>query len=255
MWVIGHAQVGWFLARAVRLGRRDRVLVTWCAAREASEVARAWRRHGGFATHLQGMAASEAAFKSRAPGHLVLHLATHGFVVGEGCGTARASARGVEVTSTLAGAAPAQGGENPLLLSGLALAGANHRMAADLDEEDGVLMAGEIASLDLAGVEWAVLSACDTGRGAVQAGEGVLGLRRAFQVAGARTAVMSLWAADDEATRQWMRALYDARLGLGLDTAECVRAASLSVLRSRRAKGVGMHPLSWGGFVAAGDWR
>ena len=54
--------------------------------------------------------------------------------------------------------------------------------------------------------------ACDTGVGEIKAGEGVFGLRRAFQVAGARTVVMSLWSVDDQAARAWMRALYEGRL-------------------------------------------
>ena len=62
-----------------------------------------------------------------------------------------------------------------------------------------------LTSLDLSGVEWAVLSACDTGLGDIKAGEGVFGLRRAFQVAGAKTVVMSVWAVEDESVRQWMK--------------------------------------------------
>ena len=84
---------------------------------------------------------------------------------------------------------PASVAENPLLLAGFALAGANRRQAAGVEDEDGILTAEEIASLDLSGVEWAVLSACDTGVGEVRAGEGVFGLRRAFQVAGAQTVI------------------------------------------------------------------
>ena len=146
-------------------------------------------------------------------------------------------------------------GENPLLLSGLAMAGANRRAAASADEEDGILTAEEVASLNLDGVEWAVLSACDTGLGEIKAGEGVFGLRRAFQVAGARTVIMSLWSVEDRAAMQWMRALYEGRLRRGLDTAEAVRAASLTVLAERRARGQSTHPFFWAGFVAAGDWR
>ena len=81
-------------------------------------------------------------------------------------------------------------------------------------------------SLNLGGVEWAVLSACDTGVGEISAGEGVFGLRRAFQVAGARTVIMSLWSVDDQATRAWMRALYEGRFQRKLATADAVHEAS-----------------------------
>ena len=67
-----------------------------------------------------------------------------------------------------------------------------------------MLTAEEVAALNLNGVEWAVLSGCDTGVGEVRAGEGVFGLRRAFQVAGARTVIMSLWPVEDQATVRWM---------------------------------------------------
>lgn len=144
---------------------------------------------------------------------------------------------------------------SPLLLSGLALAGANHRDSAAAGEEDGVLTAEEIAGLDLTGVEWAVLSACDTGVGEIQAGEGVFGLRRAIQVAGVRTVIMSLWPVDDQATRRWMAALYHGRLMLQQDTATAVREAALSELRARREAKESAHPFYWAAFVAAGDWR
>jgi CHAT domain-containing protein len=190
-------------------------------------------------TLLSDAAASEEAFKALAPGHGILHLATHGFFLGGRCDSA--------LDDSIAG-------ENPLLLSGLALAGANHRGAAGPDEEDGILTAEEIAALDLTGVRWAVLSACDTGVGHVRAGEGVFGLRRAFRVAGAGTLIMSLWSVDDEAAREWMRALYESRLS-GLGTSEAVRQASLSMIEARRHAGETTHPFFWGAFVAAGDWR
>jgi len=90
--------------------------------------------------------------------------------------------------------------------------------------------------------------------GKVVAGEGVLGLRRAFEVAGAGTLIMSLWKIDDEVTRDWMRHLYTGRLE-GMSTAEAVHSASLALIRERRAEGRTTHPFYWGAFVAAGDWR
>jgi CHAT domain-containing protein len=158
-------------------------------------------------------------------------------------------------TSAPAGASARIARENPLLSSGLILAGANHRNAATPDQDDGVLTAEEVAALDLRGVEWAVLSGCDTGVGEVRVGEGVMGLRRAFQVAGAKTVIMSLWPVEDQATHQWMTTLYEGRLTKKLGTVNAVREASLAVLRQRRAKGLGAHPFYWAPFVAAGDWR
>ena len=66
---------------------------------------------------------------------------------------------------------------------------------------------------------------------------------------------MSLWAVDDRASLEWMEALYRARLIDRLDTADAVRAASLAVIRERRASGRSTHPFYWAAFVSAGDWR
>jgi CHAT domain-containing protein len=66
---------------------------------------------------------------------------------------------------------------------------------------------------------------------------------------------MSLWAVEDEATRTWMRELYQQRFGRGLSSAAAVREASRAVLRDRRASGQSTHPFYWAAFVAAGDWR
>lgn len=205
----------------------------------------------GTARVLQGPAASEREVKESAGRHRVLHVATHGFFLNPECAPAAAGTRGVGGLARYNARAPA----NPLLLSGLALAGANRRAQAKPDEDDGILTAEEVATLDLSGVEWAVLSACDTGVGEIKAGEGVFGLRRAFQVAGARTVIMSLWSVEDQATRAWMRALYEGRFLKKLSTADAVHHASLSVLRDRRARGLSTHPFFWAAFVAAGDWR
>ena len=225
---------------------------------EVTEISRMWPTSGSSSvTVLSGRAASETAVKRALRGRRVVHLATHGFFLGEGCAPSPAGGtRGSAGLVTASGNPPNRvGEENPLLLSGLVLAGANRRTSGRPGDDDGILTAEEVASLNLRGVEWAVLSACDTGLGEIKAGEGVFGLRRAFQVAGARTVIMSLWSVDDQATRAWMHALYEGRFQKGLTTAAAVRAASAAVLRERRAKGWSTHPFYWAAFVAAGDWR
>ncbi|HEX2453716.1 MAG TPA: CHAT domain-containing protein, partial [Vicinamibacterales bacterium] len=221
---------------------------------EVRDVRSLWT--GPPVTVLDGVNASERAFKQSAPGRRVLHLATHGFFLGEQCGPASGAPRAAATSGASSPTRVSPGtADNPLLLSGLALAGANHRADAGPTDEDGILTAEEVTSLNLDGVEWAVLSACDTGLGQVKVGEGVFGLRRAFQVAGVHTVIMSLWSVEDESTREWMTALYDGRLKKKLTTAEAVHRATLTVLRDRRAAGQSTHPFYWGGFVAAGDWR
>ena len=222
------------------------------AAAEIEEIGALWShdRGGEPVSLLVGKEATESVFKSAAPGRRVVHLATHGFLLDASCGSALESAHdnsreGSDIT-----------GESPLLLSGLALAGANRRNETSSGEigDDGILTAGEVAGLDLRGVEWIVLSACDTGVGPTPSREGVLGLRRSFQIAGAATVIMSLWEIGDAPAREWSRQLYESRR-TGLSTADAMRQASLALLRARRQAGVSTHPFSWGAFVAAGDWR
>ncbi|HET7696536.1 MAG TPA: CHAT domain-containing tetratricopeptide repeat protein, partial [Vicinamibacterales bacterium] len=221
--------------------------------KEVDDVVSVWdRAHGARDTlRLTGAAATEAAFKQTAGGRRILHLATHGYFLDRNCAPApdpRAAPAPAVSPSRIAR-------ENPLLLSGLILAGANRRGAAAPDDEDGVLTAEEVAALNLDGVEWAVLSGCDTGVGEIRSGEGVFGLRRAFQIAGVRAVIMTLWPVEDETTRRWMTSLYEGRWSRQLSTADAVRAASLAVLRQRRSSGRSAHPFYWAAFVAAGDWR
>jgi len=221
---------------------------------EVERIATLWR-HGADTAEtvvLTGAGASETAFKRLAPGKQTLHLATHGFFLDEACATGARTTRGI---GGLRPTGRRQVVHNPLFLSGLALAGANHRQVAGLDEDDGILTAEEIAMLDLTGVESVVLSACDTGVGRIEPAEGVHGLRRAFFIAGAQRLVMSLWPVDDESTQRWMRAFYDARRDTTMGTADAVRHAGLTVLRHRRSNGSSTHPFFWAGIVAAGDWR
>ena len=205
------------------------------SAGEVQAINKIWRDQGLPVNSLTGSRATEGALKEQVAGKRVVHLATHGFFLGKDCRT----------TGELR--------ENPLLRSGLALAGANHRATAGPNDEDGILTAEEVASLDLDGVDWVVLSGCDTGLGDIQEGEGVLGLRRAFQVAGARTLISSLWSVGDEDARDWMVALYRSRFVRGTSTAQAVRVASTASLRSRRAAGKTTHPFYWAGFIAVGS--
>lgn len=103
--------------------------------------------------------------------------------------------------------------ENPLLRSGLALAGANHALnvfnSLDLDTEDGLLTAADVAEMDMLDTELVVLSACQSGLGDVEIGQGVSGLRSAFKVAGVKTLVISLWPVNDLATCILMSRFYD----------------------------------------------
>ena len=144
---------------------------------------------------------------------------------------------------------------DPLAQSGLVLAMANDRDTREPGTDDGIWTALEVASQDLSGTELVVLSACETGLGEVEAGEGVLGLQRAFQSAGARTLIMSLWAVDDQATRSLMEGFYGYRFGdTPMSESEALRKAQLDLLEANRAQGRA-RPGTWGAFFAAGDWN
>jgi CHAT domain-containing protein len=135
----------------------------------------------------------------------------------------------------------------------LALAGANRAHEHARDENEGLLTAEEVSTLDLRGTEWVVLSACRSGIGEVWAWEGVLGMRRAFRLAGARSVIASEWDVDDDATQEWMEALYRARITGARSTAEAMQRASRGVLAARRADGRSTHPFYWAAFTASGN--
>jgi CHAT domain-containing protein len=146
------------------------------------------------------------------------------------------------------------GARNPLVLSGLVLAGANQPWAADAEgmaAGDGSILTAEmIASLPLEHLELVVLSACETGLGEVAGGEGVYGLQRAFHMAGAQTTVASLWQVDDEITQELLTRFFDNLWHKGMGRLEALRQAQLAV---RRGEGNRAQPRYWAAWVLSGD--
>jgi CHAT domain-containing protein/tetratricopeptide (TPR) repeat protein len=218
---------------------------------------------------LTGAQATETALKQLS-GPQVLHVATHGFFLPDQPRASTAQTRGLTLGGGGASASPGPG-ENPLLRSGLALAGANTRSSAG--GEDGVLTALEASGLDLWGTRLVVLSACETGLGDVQSGEGVYGLRRALVLAGSESQVMSLWQVSDAATRDLMVAYY-RRLQAGEGRTEALRQVQLAMIKTSAAttgagaqRGLGgelkqqaqtedrSHPFYWASFIQSGEWR
>ncbi|MEM7656808.1 MAG: CHAT domain-containing tetratricopeptide repeat protein [Bacteroidota bacterium] len=114
-------------------------------------------------------------------------------------------------------------------------------------EHSDVLYAHELYALRL-GAELAVLSACETGTGQWQEGEGVMSLARAFKQAGVANVLMSLWQAEDQSTQEIMGQFY-AQLRQGMGKAEALRAAKLTYLREARV----VHPFFWSSFVLVGN--
>jgi CHAT domain-containing protein len=135
---------------------------------------------------------------------------------------------------------------NPLLRSGLALAGVNRSRNGD---DDGLLTALEVAGLDLWGTRLVVLSACDTGLGEIKNGEGVQGLRRALVLAGSESQVISLWAVFDHRVKEFMILYYKA-LQRGAGRSQALRQVQLQSLRSRDRQ----HPFYWAPFIQSGEW-
>jgi CHAT domain-containing protein len=234
-------------------GRRSRDFrsMKWSRLPGTAEEADALAKLLPLARILRGARATEASLK-KAKGPRVLHIATHGFFLPAEPAPRAEIAAGPAVAGPLVQIyGPHTGGdssgpENPLLRSGLALAGANKLSSGG---EDGILTALEAAGIDLWGTQLVVLSACETGVGKVTEGDGVHGLRRALVIAGAETLVMSLWQVDDKATRELMTGYYE-RLGQGEGRSEALRQVQLKMLRSERRS----HPYYWASFVPTGNW-
>jgi CHAT domain-containing protein/tetratricopeptide (TPR) repeat protein len=139
----------------------------------------------------------------------------------------------------------AQTSQNPLIQSLIAFAGANKPQSG---LEDGILTGLEASRLHLSGTSLVVLSTCESGRGTLVEGLGVLGLRAAFSVAGAHALVMTLWPVDDAAGRQFMQFFYGH---LSLGSASALRQAQLDMISTTRYK----DPFYWSGYVVSGAPR
>lgn len=170
----------------------------------------------------------------------VLHIATHGMFL-EDVKLDNKETFGFETQKVV---------ENPLLRSGLFFTGADNYIKSDIEkptgDENGLLTAYEAMNLNLDKTELVVLSACETGLGDVQNGEGVFGLRRAFQQAGAKTIVMSLWSVSDKATQELMSEFYGNWVG-GMTKREAFNKAQLDI------KAKYDDPYFWGAFVMVGE--
>ncbi|QQE65135.1 hypothetical protein GFS31_18200 [Leptolyngbya sp. BL0902] len=195
--------------------------------------------------------ATENALKAvQAPS--ILHIATHGFFLEDVEFVPPPATRGdratgfLEPTGLVAPPTRPVNNENPLLRSGLALAGFNSRTSAG---EDGVLTALEATTLNLRGTRLVVLSACETGVGDVANGEGVYGLRRAFVMAGAESQLMSLWKVDDLGTAELMQRYYQ-RLTDGEGRSEALRQVQLEFMQNPTYQ----HPYYWASFMFSGQW-
>jgi CHAT domain-containing protein len=170
----------------------------------------------------------------------VIHLATHGYFFPDTKN--RDEVRGMRDDEPVF-----KTSDQPMIRSGLILAGGNHAWKTGRplrpDVEDGILTAYEISQMDLSGTELVVLSACETGLGDIDGNEGVYGLQRAFKIAGAKYLVMSLWQVPDQQTQELMAAFYENWLTKKMGIPDAFRAAQQSV-RDRYD-----HPFFWAGFV------
>jgi CHAT domain-containing protein len=178
--------------------------------------------------------ASEDNMKS-ANHPFILHVATHGFF-NENVDLSKSMNMGVQVSRAK---------DNALLRSGLLFTGAASIYSEEpiLDgSNNGVLYAYEVMNLDLQDTRLVVLSACETGIGEIVNGEGVYGLSRSFQVAGAEKILMSLWKVDDQSTRELMIIFYENLLRLKNPQQAFIQA-------QKAIKKKYPHPYYWGAFV------
>ena len=202
---------------------------------EIDGVSKTLKASGYQVTQFVQKDATEAKLKA-VKGPALLHIATHGYF--------QPDTEGNEADEENAN-------NNPLLRSGLLLAGASKTLSGEAlpnleSNDNGILTAYEAMNLSLEGTDLIILSACETGLGDVRAGEGVYGLQRAFQVAGAKALVMSLWKVDDVATQALMTNFY-TNLAKGNSKLKAFKQAQLQLMVKYK------DPYYWGAFVMLGQ--
>ena len=190
----------------------------------------------------------------------ILHLATHGFFAPQE--PASSTKRdGPESLSSDPSLVKSRFFKNPMHRSGLALAGANSTVEAWKEgqaqpiEEDGILTAEDVSTLDLQGTWLVTLSACDTGSGEARAGEGVMGLRRGFIQAGAQNLLMTLWPISDEVTVQIMSDFYEAAHHSGNAPEALAQVQRNWLVKLRTEKGLAQAVNLAGPFIMSSQGR
>ncbi len=243
-------------------GMRSGALPTFRTLRhseqELSAVQAAFRAAFGAAAivTLSGEHATEDRFRGSIGRSRWVHLITHGFFAPTRLRSALSPGADTIESQSFGRSAAVATGYNPGLLSGLAFAGANTAPAEG--EDDGILTALEAETLNLGGVELAVLSACETGLGEETSagGEGLLGLQRAFQIAGAQSVISSLWRVPDRETNLLMQRFYENLWLKQMSKAEALREAQIWLLKGGdEFDREDVSPAEWAAFVLSGDWR
>jgi len=187
--------------------------------KEGDELAKKFAGWDWSATELTAKEATKQAILKKVHSPYILHLATHGFFAKEDPSAAQTESQALP--NDQRSVTKSKFFKNPMHRSGLALAGARTTIEAWIRgdvppvEDDGILTAEDVSTLDLQGTWLATLSACDTGAGLARAGEGVMGLRRGFIQAGAQSLLMTLWPISDEVTVQIMNDFYNAAHEIG----------------------------------------